>query len=326
MRGAGLVLGVALTACGASLGDGVVDLHVDLPYALHVHHRLPADNQASSERLERGGVAVIVTPLFVSGAYRMRPAEVRAQYEATYADLRRSAPNVETWLSFEGADGFVDDLGALDAWMARGACLVGLVHDHSNALGGASQDPSAEARARGLTAVGKTMAAHVVARGGLLDVAHASDATFDDLAAIARAANAPLVDSHTGMRALRGIMRNIGDDRLRVVAASGGVVGISMHGGHVGKTPGEPPTLADVADHIEHAVAVAGHEHVAIGSDFEGGIDPPRDADGEAVWPALRRELSRRGWTAASIASLFGGNARRVFAHAHTHGCTPRAF
>jgi membrane dipeptidase len=308
---------------GESQASGVVDLHVDLPYAL-LHHAL-GDAQASPARLERGGVSVIVAPLFVRGAYAMHPPDVRTAYEAAYTRLLASGvPKTTTaWLSLEGADGFADEQGltALDGWMARGVCLVGLVHDHSNALGGASQDPSPDARARGLSELGKRIAAHVVARGGLLDVAHASDATFDDLAAIALAAHAPLVDSHTGMRALRATMRNIDDGQVRVVAASGGVVGMSVHGGHIGKTPGEHPTLADVADHVVHALAVAGPEHVAIGSDFDGSIDPPADADGESVWPALRRELAARGLDARVIDAIFSGNARRVFAFAKGHGC-----
>jgi membrane dipeptidase len=306
---------------------GIVDLHADVPYAL-LHHAL-RDVQASPERLERGGVSVIVAPLFVRGAYAMRPADVLTAYDAAYARLLATpVPKIATvWLSFEGADGFVDDEhgAALDAWMARGACLVGLVHAQANALGGASQDPSPASRARGLSGAGKRLAAYVVARGGLLDVAHASDATFDDLAVIAHAAQAPLVDSHTGMRALREIMRNIDDERLRVIAASNGVVGVSVHGGHIGKTPGEHPTVADVADHVIHALDVAGPEHVAIGSDFDGDIDPPVEADGESVWPLLRQELTRRGVAAPTVDAVFGANARRVFVYANAHGCKPGA-
>ncbi len=182
----------------------------------------------------------------------------------------------------------------------------------------------ASARA-GLSAAGTALAAHVVAHGGLLDLAHASDKTMDDLAAIARAQGAPLVDSHSGVRSQRGIMRNIDDAHLRVVAESGGVVGISMHGGHVGKIPGEPPTLADYVDAMMHAIAIAGIDHVAIGSDFDGNIEPPLDADGESVWPRVRAMLAARGVSDDDISKIFSGNARRVFDWARAHGCTPGA-
>ena len=318
---------------------GVVDLHVDLPYQLHKGARLDA-LQASPDRLARGGVAVVVAPLFVRRAFAMTPEAARAAYDATYATFRPSIGKlgVVAWLSFEGADGFADDPAAIDPWIARGACLVALVHSRSNALGGASQDPSRAARARGLSEAGKRLAEHVVARGALLDLAHASDATFDDLLAIARAHGAPAVDSHTGLRAIRAIMRNVDDDRLRALATTGGVAGISVHSGHVGRVPGEPATLDDVARAIEHAVAVAGIDHVAIGSDFDGDIDPPvvgsaeggttrarKRADGESMWPALRARLRSRGMSDAEIGAIYGGNARRVFGWSRAHGCEPGA-
>ena len=311
----------------AAPAAAVVDLHVDVPYELHFRRRALGALEASPARLARGGVGVILAPLFVPNAFARAPAVVREAYAATYADFRAALPalGVEAWLSFEGADGFADDPAGIEPWMARGACLVGLVHARSNALGGASQDPSRAARARGLSDAGKALARHVVERGGILDAAHASDATFDDLLAIARERGAPLVDSHTGLRAIRGIMRNVDDVHLRALAATGGVAGISVHSGHIGKTPGEGATIDDVADAIEHAVAVAGVEHVAIGSDFDGSIDPPKDADGESMWPVLRARLEARGMSARDVDRIDGENARRVFSWARAHGCTPGA-
>jgi membrane dipeptidase len=300
----------------------VVDLHVDLPYAVHVQHQSLAMVQSSPARLSAGNVRAIVTPLYVPGAYAMSPAEARAAYEATYADVPRLS-NTERWLSFEGADGFADDPSKIDAWIARGACLVGLVHDHSNALGGASQDPDANARARGLTEAGKKLAAYVVAHGALLDGAHASDATFDDLLQIARTAGAPLVVSHTGLRARRDIMRNIDDARMHEVASTNGIIGISMHSGHIARVAGERATLDDVADAIAYAVAVAGRDHVAIGSDFDGGITAPENANGEAVWPRMHDALRARHLSEDTIDAIFQRNATRVFAFARAHGCTP---
>ncbi len=301
-----------------------MDLHVDLPHAIHTQHRPLDAIEASPARLARGHVRAILAPLFTVNAYAMTPAEARAAYEQKLAASRAAfaaiAPT-EAWLSFEGADGFADDPSGIDAWMERGACLVGLVHDHGNALGGASQDPSAEQRARGLTDAGKALARHVVSRGGLLDLAHASDRTMDDLAAIARASSAPVVDSHTGVRALHPTMRNIDDAHLRAVAASNGIVGISMHGGHIGKTPGQPPTLDDYVDVVMHAIEVAGIDHVAIGSDFDGNIDPPKGADGESVWPRVRAMLAARGVRDEDVAKIFSGNALRVFGWAKDHGC-----
>lgn len=308
----------------------VVDLHVDLAYAAtHAAEPLgvPA-SEVAARRFVRGGVSRIVVPLFVDEAPAMTPGAARAAYEGAFAALSRAlartplAPAVT--LSFEGADGFADDPAGFDAWAARGACLVGFVHARSNALGASSQDPVASSRKRGLTSAGRRLAQHVVASGALLDLAHASDATQDDLAEVARVAGAPLVDSHTGMRALVASERNLDDVHARAIAASDGVVAVSLHSGHLSHTPGERATMGDLVAHLEHAVAVAGEAHVALGSDLAGAITQPAGADGAATWPALVARLRARGWTETRLHAVLHANAERVFAWAVAHGCSPR--
>ncbi len=316
----------------------MVDLHVDLADAILTRGRTLRDpaGAASEARLRRGGVGLLVLPLFVAEAGALPVSEVRRGYEEAYAALRgawqssellaapggRAPPGrVATVLAFEGADGLEGDPGAISGWIRRGACLFGLVHQRANRLAGSSQDPAGAGRAVGLTAAGRAVVESVYSSGGLVDVAHASDAAFDAVAALARGLGAPLVDSHTGVRALVDIERNLDDARLRAVGASGGVVGIDLHSGHVSPRPGEPATLGDVADHLEHAARVAGIEHVALGSDFEGGIVPPEGSDGEATWPALAALLRRRGWSDPQIEAVFAGNARRVLEATFARGC-----
>ncbi len=231
---------------------------------------------------------------------------------------------VATVLAFEGADGLVGDMAAIDAWIGRGARLFGIVHQRTNRLAGSSQEPARALRGVGLTAEGEAVVRRVYAAKGLVDVAHASDAAFDDIARIAGEAAMPLVDSHTGVRALVDIERNIDDGRLRAIAESGGVVGIDMHSGHIAPQPGDAATLRDVADHLEHAARIAGFDHVGIGSDLEGGIEPPADADGEATWPKLAGILRERGWSEAQIEAVFSGNARRVLAVISPRGARQR--
>ena len=319
---------------------GVVDFHVDLGWAAHAKSaRLTDDTRdASLSRLVRGEVGTLVVPLYVSAAYAMTPAEARRAYDSTFADatalfardgggrisppLAPKAPGkIRVRVSFEGADGFVDAPELAEKWVARGVCLFGLVHSRSNALGGASQDPSRPKRKLGLTEAGKTLATRLVARGALLDVAHASDATADDLLAIAERASAPVVDSHTGARAKVTLDRNLDDARIARVARTGGIVALSLHSGHVGSHPGEPATLDDVVAHAVHLKNIAGADHVAIGSDLEGDILLPTGVDGAAVWPELARRLASKGFSEADLRKLFRENGERVFSWAEAHGC-----
>ncbi len=318
----------------------VVDLHVDLPFALHAQAKSLSDPdlEANLARLRRGHVAWLVLPLYVPDGWKRPTEHVARDYEATYSTLMRAirtqatplllepgAPpspgRVRTTVAFEGADGLAGDTTAVARWADRGACVVGLVHSHTNALSGASMDPSPARRAVGLTPAGKELARAVYQAGALVDLAHMSDAAMSDTAAIAAEFGAPLIDTHTGVRALRHIARNIDDDHLRAVGLSGGVVGIDLHSGHVGAAAGEPATLDDVVRHIEHAARVAGPDHVAIGSDLDGQIEQPLDADGAATWPRLASKLRYQGWNEDRIAALFHRNAERVLRWTSAHGC-----
>jgi membrane dipeptidase len=80
--------------------------------------------------------------------------------------------------------------------------------------------------------------------------------------------------------------------------------------------PAPEVTIATVADHIEHAVKIAGHDHVGIGGDLDGIPTAVTGLDGVEDYPALFAELIRRGWSDADLAKLAGGNILRVLRQA----------
>jgi membrane dipeptidase len=319
----------------------VIDLHVDLASALYEHkHTIEAPTSpVHRDKLLKGGVELLVLPLFVPGAYASTPPhKANDSYEAVFVSLDRAlrssaaaeiflrpglpeqSGKVGTLLAFEGADGFADEPERIVPWIRKGACFVGLVHDHTNALSGSSTDPDAARRAVGLTERGRRLAEIVVRHGGVLDGAHGSEAAIDELVAIGKRLSAPVVVTHTGLRALRDLSRNVDDERLAAIASTGGVVGIDLHSGHLSSRRGLA-SVDDVVAHLEHAVRVAGIDHVAIGSDFDGGIRPPREADGAAFWPILAERLETRGWASHWVDSVLRANAARVIAWARLHGC-----
>ena len=66
-----------------------------------------------------------------------------------------------------------------------------------------------------------------------------------------------------------------------------------------------------LADHIDHAVAVAGIDHVGIASDFDGG-GGVGGWDDASETPAVTAELIRRGYSEEDLAKIWGGNVLRV--------------
>ena len=134
----------------------------------------------------------------------------------------------------------------------------------------------------------------------LVDLAHASSKTVDDVLAIARR---PVLVSHTGLKGACDSPRNLSDDHLRRIARGGGIVGIAYFEVAVCGTDARA-----IARTITHAIDVVGVDHVALGSDFDGAIAAPFDTTG---LPLLVDALLEAGFNESTIAQIMGGNALR---------------
>jgi membrane dipeptidase len=79
-------------------------------------------------------------------------------------------------------------------------------------------------------------------------------------------------------------------------------------------------TLTDVLDHIDHVVAIAGIDHVGLGSDFDGvGDSLPEGLKDVSAYPALIRGLLDRGYSLSEIEKICGGNLMRVWRAVEAH-------
>lgn len=212
--------------------------------------------------------------------------------------------------AFEGAEPLGWELSSAERWAARGVRLFGLVHVYDNALASSSGQGFAK-RGYGLSRRGRELVRHVHGAGGIVDISHASDEAVADVLRHALAAGRPVVATHSNARAVARHPRNLTDAQLRGIAESGGVVGINFHSPFLlgGKGSAE---IADVVRHIRHVARVAGVGHVAIGSDFEGGIRAAKGLEDVRGFPRLAAALRRSGFSSQDVAAIFGGNARRV--------------
>jgi microsomal dipeptidase-like Zn-dependent dipeptidase len=221
---------------------------------------------------------------------------------ATYLERRRTEPYITAGLlSIEGAHALDDDPANVDVVVEAGFRMMSLTHLFDNAFGG-----SAHGIARGgLTAAGREVLDRMERRDMIVDVAHASSATIDDILSVA---TRPVVASHTGVRGTADNVRNLSDTHLRGIANTGGLIGIGFWPAATG---GDDITA--IARAIRHATDVAGFDNVALGSDFDGAVAQPIDATGMVQ---ITDALLESGFTNDQVAAVMGGNAIRLLADA----------
>jgi membrane dipeptidase len=268
------------------------------------------------------------------------------------ADVRRihQSHRVACMIGVEGGHQINDSLAVLRQMYAAGARYMTLTHTSNNDWADSATDVPVH---HGLTPFGEDVVREMNRLGMLVDLSHVSPDTMRAALAVsvapviyshssARALvdhprNVP--DDILALLAKNGgvVMANfapgyVSDERRRWDADDAAEHTRLNSPPYVGLYIGQPAeakaaldlwerehprpsaTLGQVADHIEHIRAVAGIDHVGLGSDFDGIDDAPAGLEGVNRYPALIVELMRRGWTDADIAKLAGGNVLRVMA------------
>lgn len=200
-------------------------------------------------------------------------------------------------LGMEGVHPIEGELEALDDLFAVGFRVVGLTHFFDNEVAGSRHGISGA----GLSSLGRRVVARAQELGMVVDLAHASEAALRETIAMARA---PVIVSHGGVKGTCDNNRNLSDAELRLVADTGGVIGIGFW----------PEAVCDIspdgiARAIRHAVNVAGIDHVGLGSDFDGAVTTAFGID-ELI--QITSALRRAGFSDEEVAKVMGGNVARL--------------
>lgn len=237
-------------------------------------------------------------------------------------------------MNFQDATMLEGDADNVVALHALGTRCFQLTYNFRNRLG----DGCLERTNAGLSDFGVEVVARMNETGILVDLSHCGRQTTLDGVAFS---GKPVAFTHTMCEAIRnGHPRAKTDQQMRACADKGGVIGIAALGYFVGPDPGGTTTVESYADHVEHAVNVAGYDHVALSTDFPPqGISPwatreswyePRlevfKPSYELRWPPWIPELDspdrfrnlvavldRRGWSEPQLERLLGRNWLRLF-------------
>ena len=201
------------------------------------------------------------------------------------------------FLGIEGAhalDGNLDNIAVL---FDAGVRMMAPTHFFDNDIGGSAHGVDKG----GLTDKGKEMIRRMEAKHMIVDVAHASAATIDDVLAIA---TRPVVVSHTGVRGTCDNQRNLSDDQLKGIARTGGVIGIGFW-----DTATCGKDAAAIAKAMRYAANLVGVEHIGLGSDFDGAVIEPFDTTGLVQ---ITDALIAEGFSDEDIGKIMGRNVLRL--------------
>lgn len=264
----------------------------------------------------------------------------------TAADIVRIVKDkkIAAFLTVEGGHTINDDLRVLRMYYQLGIRSMTLTHSRNNNWADSATDKPVH---NGLTDFGKEVVREMNRLGMVVDVSHVADKTFYDTLAVTAK---PVMLTHSSMRSLSDVPRNVTDEMLWALAKNGGVVGITFGEGFINPNDAEAlkaaieiettaplmsgrtlddyaaqdvrklfgsrvkvaASVEDVADHIEHAVRIAGIDHVGIGSDFDGVAGPPNGLDDVSKMPALIAVLMERGYSDRDVKKILGENTLRV--------------
>jgi len=213
---------------------------------------------------------------------------------SAYLDRRKHELGLTAgFLGVEGAHALDGDLQNIDVLFEAGIRMMSPTHFFDNDIGGSAHG----IEKGGLTEKGREMIKRMEEKRMIVDVAHASPQTIEDVLAMV---HRPIVVSHTGVKGTCDNARNLSDDQLRGIARTGGVVGIGYW-----DTATCGTDAAAIARAIRYTVDLIGIEHVALGSDFDGAVAEPFDTTGLVE---ITDALLQEGFTAKQIELIMGGN------------------
>lgn len=210
-------------------------------------------------------------------------------------------------LTVEGGavlDGRLENISMLrDA----GVKMMTLTWNGTNELG----DGVGVENAGGITAFGKAAVAEMERQNIIVDISHASQRLFYDVAELAAK---PFVASHSDSMSVTPHKRNLTDEQFGIIREKQGLVGLNFCVDFLNKQ-GTNAKMYDIIKNAEHFLSLGGEKTLAIGGDFDG-ADIPADMSGIETMPALYEMFLHHNYSESLVEDIFFNNAFRFFSKA----------
>ena len=254
-----------------------------------------------------------------SGAHPFRICTTVAEFRAAKRD-----GVLAVGLHFQGGNPIEQDVDLIDAYYALGVRVCQLTYNARNFIGdGCLEDENA-----GLSNFGRKVIRRLDERRMVIDISHVGERTSLEALSLA---TGPVVATHANARGVHDSARNLTDDQIRAIAASGGVIGLCGFPAFI--APDDPPTLEQMIDHAVYISDLVGPGHIGLGLDFAiedeedydyFGYDPRYYPRPPWTWPIglggffrdapnITTALRRRGFDEREVRGILGENFLRVF-------------
>jgi membrane dipeptidase len=209
-------------------------------------------------------------------------------------------------LGAEGGHAIENNLEKLRELYRQGVRYLTITWNNSTSWATSALDP--QSMTKGLSDFGRQVVWTLDSLGMIIDVSHVGPKTIEDILQVTRN---PIIASHSGVKALRNHYRNLSDSQIVKIARSGGVVGVVFHSSFLSNS--NRASVDTVIKHIDYITRLVGVDYVALGSDFDGGIQPPIGLEDVSRYPAITDGLLNRGYSNKDIKKILGENFMRVF-------------
>jgi membrane dipeptidase len=336
----------------------VVDTHIDTTMMLGKdgwdfmvrHQPEPGENHVDLPRMREGGLDAAFFSIYMPGTVtgpeavkralilidhvrrlaEQHPNEIALATTAAEVRAANKAGKIAVLMGMEGGHMIDDSLAVLREYQRLGVRYLTLSHSVNTNWSDSSGDKPVH---NGLTDFGKDVVRELNRLGVMVDISHVSDKTFWDALETSKA---PLVASHSSMRAISGHPRNMTDDMIRALGGKGGVVMINYSVGFLSNEryeaqqknvpAAELPRVSweKIVEHIDHAVKLVGPTHVGLGSDFDGTTVPDGMEDASKL-PKITAALLSKGYSEQDVKNILGENILRLLERVDAIGREIRA-
>ena len=217
------------------------------------------------------------------------------------SEIKKAAENgkIAALIAIEGAELIGCDIAGLEHAYDKGVRLINLCWNYDNALCGAANSPTRS----GLTKRGADYLHKMQELGIVVDLSHASEQTFWDVAEITRR---PIIAGHSNSRAVCDTPRNLTDEQFKAIVKLGGVAGLNLYPDFL-KQNGEAG-VDDVIRHAEHFLELGGEKAICLGGDLDGIEYTPKGITGIESYGEIYEALLKRNYPEALVCDIFYNN------------------